>query len=87
MDDGYMYMGWRPDVLYGALGFPVVGVTVTGVRLALATAAWLNRRFGLLRQHTIRVGAIAIATAGLALFNVELDQPALASLGTAAISN
>jgi hypothetical protein len=63
-----------PDVLYGALGFPVVAVTavVTGVLLALATAAWLNRRSGLLKQHVIRVGAIVIATAGLALFNVAV---------------
>jgi hypothetical protein len=63
-----------PDVLYGALGFPVMVVTavVTGVLLALATVTWVDWRFDLLRQHTIRLGAIAIATAGLILFNVAV---------------
>jgi hypothetical protein len=61
-----------PDVLYGALGFPVVTVTAmaAGVLLALETAIWLDWRFVLLGQRAFRLCVIATATAGLALFNL-----------------
>jgi len=61
------------DVLYGALGFPVI--VVTGVALALLVALRLVSsfywRFGLIGPQAVRLGAITAAAACLAAFNVQ----------------
>jgi hypothetical protein len=61
-----------PDVLYGALGFPVIIVTAvaTGALLALEMAVWFDLRSSLVGQRAFRFGVIATVTAGLAVFNV-----------------
>jgi len=60
------------DVLYGALGFPVITVTAVtaGTLVAFRLAASFGSRLSLTGQRVFRLGVIAVATAGLAAFNI-----------------
>jgi hypothetical protein len=61
------------DVLYGALGFPVIAVTGVAVvvLIVLRLVSSLNRRFALIGPQPARLGAIIAAAACLAAFNVQ----------------
>lgn len=60
------------DILYGAIGFPVIAVTAVtvGTLVALRLVIWFDRWFGLKWQRALRLGGIAIATSGLVMFNI-----------------
>jgi len=62
-----------PDVLYGALGFPVIVVTAVavGALAAIRLAGSFGRGAPPTRQRILRLGVIAAATAGLAVFQVK----------------
>ncbi len=63
-----------PDVLYGALGFPVIVVTAVavGALAVIRLAGSFGRRVHLTGQRALRWGVIAAATAGLAVFQLEI---------------
>jgi len=60
------------DVLYGALGFPVIIVTAVaaGMLVAIKLAVPFGSRLSLTGQRLFRLAVIAVATAGLASFNI-----------------
>lgn len=61
-----------PDVLYGALGFPVIVVTAVavGVLVIVRLTSSIGPRLGLTGQRALRLGVITAATTSVAVFNV-----------------